>query len=261
MSPVEVTPALLAAYNQWLFYERRLLCIEMFPESKELARLAEHYTPLDTAAGDFHFPMMSEGRDWRDVPPPSTRAASILGALGIDWRAGDDSRGGARRRPFVFGSLAHATDDPRDDAELIRLGEQLDPLMAELKAIWPEYRRACNALEALRSEHKAEWLGHYAAGRDEEARALGNRWEDETGFRPVSDRVMQLDNALEPIIDAIMAEDARTIVGLGVKARAAVWALLGLKEAPDEEPDDYGDQIQRNLIVAVLALTGGSVSA
>ena len=74
----EITPALLAAYNSWLFMERRLLCYEMVPNNPELRRFAEALVPVNTAADRFHLPL---DRDWRDVPPPSTRAARVLAAV------------------------------------------------------------------------------------------------------------------------------------------------------------------------------------
>ena len=56
-APAEITPALLAAYNSWLFMERRLLCCEMFPSNPELRRFAEGLVPVNTAADRFHLPL------------------------------------------------------------------------------------------------------------------------------------------------------------------------------------------------------------
>lgn len=245
LASAEITPALLQAYSQWLFYERRLLALEMYPHA---GIDAERFVPVNTAAQLFHFPL---GRDWRDAPKPSSRAALVLSAMGIEWTADEDPL------PCSHGAFGTAAEEPHPDAELIRLGRQLDPLMAELIDIWPEYRRASNALERLRARHKAEWLSLYAAGRNEEAGAMARHWEEETGFTPVNARVERLDHELEPIINAIMAHPAATIAGLGVKARAAVWGVLTMRNDPGEVPDGWGEEITRSLILAVMALAGG----
>lgn len=65
----------LKAYDQWLFYERRLLLVEAFP----LMPLS--FVHGSTAADRYHFP--TDG-DWRDRPQPSTRANLVLSAIGID---------------------------------------------------------------------------------------------------------------------------------------------------------------------------------
>ncbi len=77
-NPIGVAAApdrrMLAAYNEWLFYERRLLCIESFGGIG-----AEEFTPANSGAHDFHFP---SGLSWKDAPQPSTRAALVLSAVG-----------------------------------------------------------------------------------------------------------------------------------------------------------------------------------
>jgi hypothetical protein len=77
-----VTDELIDAYNQWLFYERRLLCIEQYGSAEW-----EHMVPQSTGASHFHFPPFPTS--WRDLPQPSTRAAVVLSAAGCDWRRGD----------------------------------------------------------------------------------------------------------------------------------------------------------------------------
>ena len=75
---VPVTPNLLGLYNEWLFYERRMLCIEQYGERQKPSVL-ERYIP--TSSNEFHFPL---GVSWRDVPKPSTRAATVMAAVGAD---------------------------------------------------------------------------------------------------------------------------------------------------------------------------------
>ena len=78
---VPVSKDLLAAYDQWLFYERRFLVREMYAqEGRDMARAMEKVVPVNTAADRFHFPR--EGA-WQDQPQPSTRAAVILSAAGV----------------------------------------------------------------------------------------------------------------------------------------------------------------------------------
>lgn len=75
-----ITPAVLDAYSEWLFMERRLLCREMYPGH----RGSDAFVPANTGARDYHIPPYPA--DWRDLPGPSTRAALVLSAVGCDWR-------------------------------------------------------------------------------------------------------------------------------------------------------------------------------
>ena len=65
------------AYLEWLRMEARILQIELFPELDQ----TRDFTPCNTFAKSFHFP--SDGRTWKDVPKPSTRAVTVLKAVGI----------------------------------------------------------------------------------------------------------------------------------------------------------------------------------
>lgn len=83
---VLVSSDLLAVYDQFLFYERQFLLRELYghlshDDLREVARIV----PVNTSADRFHFPR--EG-SWRDQPQPSTRAAVVLAAAGVDM-AGD----------------------------------------------------------------------------------------------------------------------------------------------------------------------------
>jgi hypothetical protein len=70
----------MEAYASWLFYERRLLCRELWPS---MGANAERFVYLQNAGGNWHF--RGDG-DWQDLPQPSTRAAAVLDLAGIDWR-------------------------------------------------------------------------------------------------------------------------------------------------------------------------------
>ena len=74
-----VTPEMLNAYNQWLYYERKLLLIERF--GRERAKDAEGFIPMTGAVSNFNFP--SDGPSWTEIPQPSSRAAVILSAAGV----------------------------------------------------------------------------------------------------------------------------------------------------------------------------------
>ena len=78
---VPVSNDLLAAYDQWLFYERRFLLREMYGHlGHDDLRQVERIVPVNTAADRFYFP---EEHRSRDQPQPSTRAAVILSAAGV----------------------------------------------------------------------------------------------------------------------------------------------------------------------------------
>ena len=73
--PTDFTQDPRQAYLEWLRMEARLLQIE-------LGLGDEHeFSPCGTFARSFHFP---PGESWRDAPQPSTRAESVLRAVGID---------------------------------------------------------------------------------------------------------------------------------------------------------------------------------
>jgi hypothetical protein len=69
------TPEL--AYAEWLFNERRLLMRELFPGMKFMDR----FVPW-TRASCFHFP--SEGKNWDELPQPSSRAHLVMRTVGVD---------------------------------------------------------------------------------------------------------------------------------------------------------------------------------
>jgi len=66
-----------SAYLEWLHMEARLLRMELYGEE---CWADKQLTPCGTFAKGFHFP---SGGGWRDVPPPSTRAETVLRAVGV----------------------------------------------------------------------------------------------------------------------------------------------------------------------------------
>ena len=79
---VPVNDAMLDAYSQWLFFERRLLCMERYGAAKQEALI-----PMNTAADQFHVPCLPSV--WSSLPQPSTRAAIVLSAVGCPLTEGD----------------------------------------------------------------------------------------------------------------------------------------------------------------------------
>lgn len=61
-------------YRSWLYAELRLLNLEL-DGSPEISAIRQ-----DNPGAKFHFP---RDMGWRDVPKPSTRAAAVLGLLGL----------------------------------------------------------------------------------------------------------------------------------------------------------------------------------
>jgi hypothetical protein len=69
----------MEAYASWLFMERRILCMELYPDA---GADAERWDLANNAGYGWHFE--KDGKHWKDVPP-STRAAAVLDAVGVDW--------------------------------------------------------------------------------------------------------------------------------------------------------------------------------
>lgn len=65
------------AYLEWLRMEARLLQREIEPQLGD-----GKFIPDGTFAGHFHIPANG---NWRDVPPPSTRAELVLRAVGVKF--------------------------------------------------------------------------------------------------------------------------------------------------------------------------------
>ena len=67
----------LETYSAWLHMERRLLSLELYPE---LGTKGERFVPHGTPGDCWHF---RGPTSWRDLPQPSSRAATVLHALGV----------------------------------------------------------------------------------------------------------------------------------------------------------------------------------
>jgi hypothetical protein len=69
----------MRAYCEWLFMEHRLLCKELEPDYKPSGR----WSPVNSAASDFHIPSFDRYLGW-EKSPPSSRAIPMMQALGVD---------------------------------------------------------------------------------------------------------------------------------------------------------------------------------
>jgi hypothetical protein len=146
----------------------------------------------------------------------------------------------------------------KDDAELLRLG-------AELDAFYPQWLR----------DREREYAAHDAA-EEELERRLGfqpgphmtrpqaKEWHqtmiavwDETGTNAVVKSCEASWNRLDRIQQRLLKLEAHTPAGVAVKARAL--ARFSMWKAWEKaEPDDWNDHLVRHLIEAVCKLAGTS---
>ncbi|MER9169495.1 hypothetical protein NKI12_19355 [Mesorhizobium australicum] len=78
---------LLQAYNEWLYYERRLLIREIYHDEHPDWQIMERYVPCNTIASHYHFPLQKTAgsQTWETMPTPATRALLVLQAVGVDF--------------------------------------------------------------------------------------------------------------------------------------------------------------------------------
>ncbi|ESY37873.1 hypothetical protein X747_24690 [Mesorhizobium sp. LNJC384A00] len=78
---------LLQAYNEWLYYERRLLIREIYHDEHPDWQMMERYVPCNTIASHYHFPLLKTAgsQTWETMPTPAKRALLVLQAVGVDF--------------------------------------------------------------------------------------------------------------------------------------------------------------------------------
>jgi hypothetical protein len=124
-----------------------------------------------------------------------------------------------------------ATASPQDhDAGLLTLEDRFDELVRELLAIRPTGVELATCLDQQSLRHGVELAGIDADTRMKQAEAILAR--------------------LYPIEQAIMQTPARSIAGLGVKARHAAYVMSHYWEEPIDQID-WEAQAIRLLIEAV----------
>jgi len=127
---------------------------------------------------------------------------------------------------------AMTLDPANDDSALLTLERQFNEVAAALFAV----QRARDELAACRVSRSSE----------PRREPLRREYSEEAGIREVETILAQLD----PIERAIMATPARTITGLGVKARHAAHVMSQYWEEPVDEID-WEAKAVRLLIEAV----------
>ncbi|HVV94827.1 MAG TPA: hypothetical protein VHD15_15555 [Hyphomicrobiales bacterium] len=110
------------AYLEWLTMEARLLRLELWPGSHSARGLA----PCNTFASGFHFPM---DRSWNEMPPPSSRAETVLRAVGVQIPGEDAAPGEPSPVDRLIAEHATALMRPCET------DEELDTLIADVLAI------------------------------------------------------------------------------------------------------------------------------
>ena len=80
-------PSLLENYASWLFYERRRVLLELYPDLPP----AQAEARLMVNAGWLWHMGSRPGQPWANEAP-STRAEAVLDLVGVDWRQGQGAR-------------------------------------------------------------------------------------------------------------------------------------------------------------------------
>jgi hypothetical protein len=123
------------------------------------------------------------------------------------------------------------SENPQDDFALVQLDTTFVTLLAEIYAAEPKHE--CG-IGRLRREHRENVRPDEASETRKIESVLGR---------------------LEPVEWAIMATPARTIVGLGIKARHAAYVVSEHWDAPIEQID-WDARVVRLLIEAVCKAAG-----
>ena len=149
-----------------------------------------------------------------------------------------------------------------DDALLLQLDRELDPLYAEALAFLPQHKAAMAQAreieDALRhllpSRHtRADWrlrcFENFTAQRDASFQALG--------LDVIFAQQEAMDERIDPRRDRVLDMSATTIAGAAVKARAVAYERPGLWS--DHANLDWPDLVTRNLIETILNVAGASL--
>jgi hypothetical protein len=177
-------------------------------------------------------------------------------------------------------AVASATASPHsnDDAELLRIGRELDAALvdwsAQLKAEQlddAEFEAECfratgmtyAAATAAAEQFVASGRGHvadaegeleaYFRTRDELSRARHS--DPVVSEREIARSAANYDR-LPPIVEAIFEIQATTITGLAVKARAAMWYASEFWLTDDDQFDELGRRELKALAHDILAVAG-----
>jgi hypothetical protein len=135
------------------------------------------------------------------------------------------------------------------DAELIRLGQELDRLRPEFIP-----------LKAVSSRLQQVWLDEcHRLGVSLDADA-SHAFAEEIGLRAAERRVEPLETALGRTADAILAASATTLAGLAVKAKALRLEVLPyrpeLEAKAEYEEMDWDDEVVLRFMFDIERLAG-----
>ncbi|MBR1249198.1 hypothetical protein JQ609_20000 [Bradyrhizobium sp. AUGA SZCCT0169] len=237
----------LEAYASWLFYERRLLCGELWPDWEN----AERFVGSNSGA---HWHFRGDG-DWRDLPQPSTRAATVLSLVGVDWKDDRESNheetGNPPRRPPGW---------PKIDAELIDLGREFEPL---LKQYFDERMRWALLAVSARAEVYAKFGSDYSSDTwtkptfaASPAQALLTKVLRRLGATASQRKMSALWKKMEPLADRITEATAESLQGLRAKVLVSLWEALPALAGGENLSIGDGDRSAESLLRATADVTG-----
>ncbi|WP_162501506.1 hypothetical protein, partial [Methylobacterium crusticola] len=122
----------LLNYATWLFYERRLLCAELYPH---LGSGADRFILGENVAWDWHF----RGPDHTQLPQPSTRAVAVLDMVGLNWREDRERLRDLDREPVDIDDAGARPELPRSwprvDADVLDAVSDLNNLIAAIAVL------------------------------------------------------------------------------------------------------------------------------
>lgn len=144
---------------------------------------------------------------------------------------------------------------PPADADLIALGEQYEPLLRQYldaRVLWAPlltdaHRRADREFGIAEGGKVPDNV------RDQRDAAL-HRLCDENGQSETADRMHALYELMEPIGDAILDADVKTLAGL--RAKALVFLMEVRPSRSCERELTFDNEVERSLFYAVADLTG-----
>jgi hypothetical protein len=171
---------------------------------------------------------------------------------------------------------ATASPHSNDDAELLRLGRELDAALVD----WSADLKADQLADAEFDAKVFQATGMTQADAREQFRASGLQcWADAEGELADYERTRTAlikdhysgtkydskltearweanDNRIRPIVGAIFEIEATTVAGLAVKARAAMWYASEFWLTDDDQFDELGRRELKALVRDILAIAG-----
>lgn len=120
----------LESYASWLHMERRLACMQLYPD---YGTRAEDFIMGGNAGFHWHFSSRPDGLNWDERPQPSSRAGAVLDLVGVKWR--DYECDDLPRYQDSGARPALPPGWPAVDGELLCLSSEMETLELALKSI------------------------------------------------------------------------------------------------------------------------------